>query len=80
MRYRVGTSAGLAAIAIALVIAPSSCRPKQSTARDVHAEGRPDKIAEGARGVELAGRQTAIGIKADVVLTAVSARSCTPPA
>ena len=71
MRYRVGTSAGLAAIAIALVIAPAAVGQSSQRLEMYTLKGRPDKIAKAAAGVELAGkRQTRTGIKADAVLTA----------
>ncbi len=71
MRYRVGTSAVLAAVALALAIAPTAAGQGRERLEMYTLKGRPDKIAKAAGGVELAGkRQTRTGIKADAVLTA----------
>jgi hypothetical protein len=61
---------GLAAVAIALVVAPTASGKGREKLEMYTLEGSADRIAEAAGGVELAGvRQTASGLKADAVLT-----------
>jgi hypothetical protein len=71
MWSRVGVSVGLVAIALALSIAPAAAGQSSGRLEMYTLQGRADKIAKAAKGVELAGiRQTASGIRADAVLTA----------
>ena len=62
--------AGLAAMAIMLVVAPAAAGSAGDQLEMYTLQGTADRIAEAAGGVELAGvRQTASGIEADAVLT-----------
>jgi hypothetical protein len=70
MSSRLTASVGLAAVAIAFVVAPSASAQGRERLEMYTLQGPADKISEGAKGVELAAvRQTASGIKADAVLT-----------
>jgi hypothetical protein len=70
MRSRSGAMPVLVAVAIALVIAPAAAGKGREKLEMYTLEGRADKIAQAAGGVELAGtRQTASGVRADAVLT-----------
>ena len=61
---------GLAAVAIALAIAPVAAGQGRPQLEEYTLQGRADKIAEAVGGAELAGvEQTASGIRADAVLT-----------
>jgi Zinc carboxypeptidase len=70
MWSRIGGSAGLVAIALALFMAPAATGQSSGRLEMYTLQGRADKIAKAAKGVELAGiRQTRTGITADAVLT-----------
>jgi hypothetical protein len=70
MGSRTSAMVGLAAVAIALVVAPAASGKGREKLEMYTLEGSADRIAEAAGGVELAGvRQTASGLKADAVLT-----------
>src|SRR5215211_6877518 len=67
MLPRVGVLVALATLAVAVVAAPAA----SAEGLEMYTlQGRADKIAKGAEGVELAGqRQTASGLRAEAVLT-----------
>ncbi len=70
MWTRAGAVAVSCAAVMALVFAPAAAGQAGERLEMYTLEGQPGEIAEGAKGVELAGqRQTANGVRADAVLT-----------
>jgi len=70
MKSSLRASAVFAAFAIGLVIAPAAAGQDRDPLQMYTLQGRADKIAKAAGGVELAGqRQTATGLQAEAVLT-----------
>jgi Zinc carboxypeptidase/Immune inhibitor A-like, MAM domain len=70
MRSSLRASAVLAAFVLGLVIAPAAVGQDRDPLQMYTLQGRADKIAKAAGGVELAGqRQTATGLQAQAVLT-----------
>jgi len=70
MGSRSSAMVGLAAVAIALVVAPAASGDGREKLEMYTLEGSADRIAQTTGGVELAGvRHTASGLRADAVLT-----------